>query len=159
VHGGIDSPKVSESCAIVGALEDKVVDEGSLVDEPVDEELDFIEDTDVILFVLNLEVAVGGCAILHINHILAIDESLNLFIVGRTSPSSGVDHIIVDNLVVRGRVGSGNERKRAGDLVGIRGGIVDHTWVSTDINGVSGALFKSGEKTSRSHSVGASTLE
>ena len=54
----INSPEVSEGRTVVGALEHKISHERSLVGEIIDEELDFIEHTDVILFVLDLEVAV-----------------------------------------------------------------------------------------------------
>ena len=58
MHTFINRPEVSEGHTVVGALEDKIAHEGSLVREVIDEELDFIEHADVILFVLDLEVAV-----------------------------------------------------------------------------------------------------
>ena len=54
----INSPEVSEGRTVIGALEHKIADERRLVSEIIDEELDFIQNTDVVLFVLDLEVAV-----------------------------------------------------------------------------------------------------
>lgn len=57
MYAFINSPQVSEGGAIIGSLEYKVILEGRLIDEPVDEEFGFVKDTDVVLLVLNLEVA------------------------------------------------------------------------------------------------------
>lgn len=58
MDAGINEPKVIESDTIVRALEFEVAVKWVLVDKSVHEELDFIEDTNVILLVLNLEVAI-----------------------------------------------------------------------------------------------------
>ena len=54
----INVPEVSESDTVIGALEHQVVLEWGLIDEFVDKELDFIKHADMIVFVLDLEVAV-----------------------------------------------------------------------------------------------------
>ncbi len=159
MDGFVNSPKVSEGSSIIRALEDEVSNERSLVGESVHEELDFIKDTNVILFVLNLEVAVRGSGVLHVNHVLAIDESGELSIGGGSSPGSSMDDVVLDNLIGRGGVGSRDVGKSTGDLISVRGGIIDDARVSTDIDLVSRALLEGGEKTGRGDSVGASTLE
>ena len=53
-------PQICECASIVRSLEDKMVDKWSLVSQIVDEELDFIKHTHMVLFVLDLEVARGG---------------------------------------------------------------------------------------------------
>ena len=58
MHALVNLPQVSKSHAVVRSLEHQVVLEGSLVDEFVDEELDFVKDTNMIIFVLDLEVTV-----------------------------------------------------------------------------------------------------
>ena len=58
MHTLVDVPQVSESYAVIGSLEDQVVLEWSLIDEFVDKELNFIKHTNMIIFVLDLEVTV-----------------------------------------------------------------------------------------------------
>ena len=58
MHALVNLPQVSEGHAVVRSLEHQVVLEGSLVDEFVDEEFDFVKDTNMIIFVLDLEVTV-----------------------------------------------------------------------------------------------------
>lgn len=58
VHTSIDEPEIIEGHAVIRALELEVAIEWALVDERVHEELHFVEDTHVVLLVLDLEVAV-----------------------------------------------------------------------------------------------------
>ena len=80
MYTGIDEPQVVKGDSIVGALELQVAIKWVLVDKFIDEELDFIKSTNVILLVLNLEVAVGLSAIFHIDHVQAIEKASKLII-------------------------------------------------------------------------------
>lgn len=57
MNGSVNGPKISEVLTVVRTLEDKVVNEWGLVDELVDEEFDFIDDSNVVLLVLELDKA------------------------------------------------------------------------------------------------------
>jgi len=57
VNGSVNGPKISEVLTVVRTLEDKVVNEWGLVDELVDEEFNFIDDSNVVLLVLELDKA------------------------------------------------------------------------------------------------------
>ena len=71
----IDSPQVVKcSATIVGALEDQVADVRCLGNHLVDEEFDLIEDADVVLLVLDLEIAVCCGTVSHVDHVFAVSE-------------------------------------------------------------------------------------
>ena len=53
-------PQISKRGSIVRSLEDKIVNERCLIGKMVDKELDFIEHTNMVLFVLDLEVAIAA---------------------------------------------------------------------------------------------------
>lgn len=57
MNGSVNGPKISEVLTVVRTLEDKVVNEWGLVDELVDEEFNFIDDSNVVLLVLELDKA------------------------------------------------------------------------------------------------------
>ena len=103
----VNSPQVCESRAIIGALEDQVADEGGLVNQSVDEEFNFIEDTDMVLLVLDLEVAIFRSRVIHVDHILAVDQLSELLVASSASPCSVVEGASGDYLVGICRVGSG----------------------------------------------------
>jgi len=101
MDGSINGPKICEGSTIIGTLEDKVATrEGGLVRQLVNEEFDFIKNTNMVLLVLDLEVAVTGSGIDHVNDVLSVDKLGKLFIRGSTSPGAGVEHILGHNLVV-----------------------------------------------------------
>ena len=103
----VNSPQVCESRTIIGALEDQVADEGGLVNQSVDEEFNFIEDTDMVLLVLDLEVAIFRSRVIHVDHILAVDQLSELLVASSASPCSVVEGASGDYLVGICRVGSG----------------------------------------------------
>ena len=113
-----DCPQVSEGHTVVGALENQVVYERCLVSESIHEELYFVKDTNVILLVLNLEIAIRA-TIRHVNHVLSINELGKLFIAGSTSPRSVMKNTLSDDFEVRGRVGRRYKRQGACHLVSI----------------------------------------
>ncbi len=83
MHGIINCPKVSEGGSIIRALEDKVADVlcfSTGAAHSVDEEFDLVENTNMILLVCNLEVAVRCGAVSVIIGVLAIGELLKLCI-------------------------------------------------------------------------------
>lgn len=107
VDAFVDGPQVDEGdAAVVGTLEDEVALEGRLVDESVDEELDFVEDADVVILVLDLGVAVGACSVNHVGQVGCVNELGELDIGGSSGPSACVDDTFCDDLVVFGRVRS-----------------------------------------------------
>ena len=73
VNTSINCPEIIEYSSIIGPLEHKVAHKWCLVGEIVDEEFDFIEDADMVLLVLDLEVAVSRSLIRHVNHVLIVD--------------------------------------------------------------------------------------
>lgn len=102
---GVNKPKIIEGNAIVRALEFKVAIKRVFVDQGVHKELDFVEYTNVVLLVLNLEVAVRGRVVYHINHVKAINQASKLLIRSGTSPGAIMKLALLDDLESRGRVG------------------------------------------------------
>ena len=100
VNTHINRPKISESHTVVRSLEDQVSDVGSLIGQVVDEELDLVEDANVILLVLDLEVAVRAGAVRHVDHVLVIDKSGKLGVRGGSCPGAVVEHSSLDDVVV-----------------------------------------------------------
>jgi len=106
MDGLCNGPQVNKCLTVVGTLKDKVaIDEWGLVCKLVDEELNFVEDTNVVFLVLDLEVAVGCSAIFQVDHVLAIDELGELCLRGSTGPDTVVDLTLGHDFVGRGRVG------------------------------------------------------
>ena len=104
MHTLVNVPQVSESYTVIGSLEHEVVLEWSLIDEFVDKELNFIKHTNMIVFVLNLEVTVCRCAVTHVNHVLCVNQLGQLFVRGCTGPGAIVKRTLDDDLVVGRRV-------------------------------------------------------
>jgi hypothetical protein len=154
----IDGPYVSEVYTIIGALENKVSNERSLVDELVDKEFDLIQNGDVVFLVLDLEVAfVAG--VLQVDHVSTIDQLSELSVTSGTRPGAVVDHALNNDLESGSRVGSGEVRKSASCLRIVRGISVDHAGVSTDFNTVSSAAREGSSEAVSRNSVRTSTLE
>ena len=69
-------------------MEHEFADVWGFVSELVDEELDFVKDTDIVLLVLYLEVAVTSRLVDHVNHVLVVDQLGKLLIGGSSSPGT-----------------------------------------------------------------------
>lgn len=104
MHASVNCPQVSKCGSIVRALEFKVSIEGCLVSQLINEELDFIEDTNMVSLVLDLEVAVGAGTISQVVCVHIIDKLSELCIGGCTSPSAVMNDTTLNNTVFRGRV-------------------------------------------------------
>lgn len=74
MHADVNCPQVSKCGSIIRALEFQFAIEGGLVSQLIDEELDFIEDTNMVLLVLNLEVAVSASTISHVIRVHIINK-------------------------------------------------------------------------------------
>jgi hypothetical protein len=159
VHTEVDRPQVSERCSIVRALEFQVSIEGGLVSQLINEELDFIEDTDMVLLVLDLEVAVSAGTVVHVNHVLVINELGELSSGGRTSPRAIMNHAALDNIVLRGRVCCGDIGESAGGGCGRRSSRVKNTFASTDLNVAGWVTANCGGQAIGRDCVGTTSLE
>jgi hypothetical protein len=83
-------------------LELQVSIEGCLISQLIDEELDFIKDSDVVLLVLNLEVAVGASPVTHVNHVDFVNKLGELSVGGRASPRAIMKRTTLHNTVILG---------------------------------------------------------
>jgi hypothetical protein len=159
VYAEVNCPQVSERGAVIGALELQVSIEGGLVGELVDEELDFIEDANVVLLVLDLEVAVSAGAVYHVNHVHLIDELGELGSGGCASPRTVMKRAALHNTVLRGRVGCGDVWEGAGRGGRRRSSRVKDALPPTHINAAGGVTTDSGGQTIGRDCVGTASLE
>jgi hypothetical protein len=134
VYTEVNYPQISERCPIVGALELQISIEGGLVSQLVDEELDFIEDANMVLLVLDLEVTVSASTVFHINHVFLIDKLGELSSGGCTGPRAIMKRAALHNTVFRGRVCCGDVGESAGRSCRRRSGRVKDALPPTNIN-------------------------
>jgi hypothetical protein len=95
-------------------LELQVSIEGCLVSQLIDEELDFVKNANMVLLVLDLEVAVGASTVSHVIHVDLISKLGELSIGGRSGPCTVMNRTALNNTVCRGRVCCGDEGESAG---------------------------------------------
>lgn len=133
--------------------------EWCLVSEAVDEELSFIENTNMVSLVLNLEVAVRGSGIFEIDRVLTVDQLGKLCGRSRTCPCALVLLTRSYDFVVAGRVGGSNVWQLADDLGRITSSLIHYTILSADIDLVSRAGFECRHEASGSDLIVASALE
>jgi hypothetical protein len=115
-------------------LELQISNEGGLVSQLIDEELDFIEDADMVRLVLNLEVTVSAGAVYQVDHVLLIDKLGELGTRGCASPSTVMKRATLNNAVRRGRVCCGDVGERAGGGCRRRSASVKDALTPTNIN-------------------------
>jgi hypothetical protein len=102
MHAEVNCPQVSKRCPIVRALEFQISIEGRLVSQLIDEELNFIKDANMVLFVLNLEVTVSAGTVFHVIHVHLINKLGELCSGGCTSPRAVMNRAALNNIVLRG---------------------------------------------------------
>ena len=113
----------------------------------------------MVLLVLDLEVTVFRSRVIHVDHILAVDQLSELLVAGSASPCSVMDGASGDYLVGICRVGSGYIWQRACDLVSVRVCFINHTRVAAHIDGISRVTQQGGCESLGSDSIGAAALE
>ena len=100
----VNCPQVSKCGSIIRTLEFKVSIERCLVSQLIDEELDFIKNTNMVRLVLDLEVAVSASTISQVISVHIIYKLCKLCVGSCTSPCAVMNHTALNNTVFRGGV-------------------------------------------------------